>query len=274
MRSTIVLGKGLLGSHIEKLYPQVPVISHADCDITDPFDIDAVLRKYSPEVVVNCAGIVPKNPAMSDTMQVLSTNARGPKLLQNACDEYGIKVIQISTDCVFSGIKGGYTEVDIPNPPSLYGMSKYLGEVTEYPHLTIRTSFVGFPDISRRGLLHWLHTSNEVIGYDKQFWSGLTTLELAKILFEVVIPMNLSNILHLHGERISKYTLLETIKEVYGWTITITPESSLTGEPHAEDRSLVSELPEIQSKKTFKQQVEEMKELLKDSIWPGEQING
>ena len=112
MRSVIVLGRGLLGSHIQALYPNVPVISHADCDITDPFDVDAVLRKYMPEVIVNCAGIVPANTQSNDTMQILSTNSRGPKLLQNACDDYGMKLIQISSDCVFSGIKGDYTEVD------------------------------------------------------------------------------------------------------------------------------------------------------------------
>lgn len=270
MRSTIVLGKGLLGSHIQVLYPEVPVISHTDCDITDPFDIDAVLRRYNPEVVINCAGIVPAHAKSSEVMHLLSVNARGPKLIQTACDDYGIKLIQISSDCVFSGIKGRYTEIDIPNPNSLYGMSKYLGEITEFPHLTIRTSFVGFPDINRRGLLHWLFTSgSEVTGYDKTYWSGLTTTELARILFETIIPMNLSNIIHLHGERVSKYDLLTTAKAVYGWDVNINKESEQTEEPHTIDRSLISELPEIQSKKTFKQQVEEMKELLKDTIWPG-----
>lgn len=268
MRSVIVLGKGLLGSHISLLYPSIPVIPHSECDIVDPFDVDAVLRRYKPEVVINCAGIVPKSPVAQDTMQLLSINARGPKLLQTACDEYGTKLIQISTDCVFGGIKGSYTEVDIPNPTSLYGMSKYLGEITEYPHLTVRTSFVGFPDMAHHGLLHWLFTSNKVTGYDKMFWSGLTTTELAKILIETVVPMSLSNIIHLHGERISKHQLLTTVKEVYGWNVEIEPENDEKS-THREDRSLTSEMPEIQTKKTFKQMVIEMKDLLKDTNWPG-----
>lgn len=259
MISVIVLGKGLLGSHIAKLYPQVPVISHEDCDILSPLDIDAVIHKYDPEVIINAAGVVPKSPDASDLMKLFSVNGQGPHLLQAACDEGGRKLIQISTDCVFRGTKGNYSEIDVPNPDTFYGLSKYLGEITEFPHLTIRTSFVGFPDASNRGLLAWANTQTAITGYDQYYWSGLTTYELAKILFETVIPMNLSNTLHIHGQRISKYELLETAKEVFGWKYTLTKESETVETPHKADHSLLSELPELQTKKTFKQQLEEMK---------------
>ena len=260
MTDLLVLGKGLLGSHIAKLY-DVPVLSHEECDILEPFDIDAVLVKYKPRVVINAAGVVPKSPYHADVMQLFKVNGQGPKLLQAACDEWGIRLIQISTDCVYSGTRGGYDEVEIPNPNTLYGLSKYLGEITEYPHLTVRTSFVGFPDPHNRGLLAWASQQTQITGYDKYMWDGLTAPELARILIEVVIPLKLSNIIHLFGPILSKYELLRQAKEVFGFPYELIKESDTTETPHAVNRTLMSEMPEIQTWKPFQQQLEEMKEL-------------
>jgi dTDP-4-dehydrorhamnose reductase len=94
-----------------------------ECDITQPFDIDAVLRHHKPDVVINCAGIVTQSPNANDVMNLFKVNAQGPKLLQAACDEVDCRLIQISTDCVYSGTRGNYCEIDIPNPTTLYGMS-------------------------------------------------------------------------------------------------------------------------------------------------------
>ena len=260
MSEIIVIGAGLLGSHIAKVY-DLPVLSHEDIDITEPFDIDAVLVKYRPNVVINAAGIVPKSPVYMDVMQTLKVNAQGPKLLASACDEWGSRLVQISTNCVYSGNKGGYDEVEIPNPPDLYAMSKYLGEVTEYPHLTVRTSFVGYPDPKGRGLLAWAAQQSQVVGYDKYMWNGLTATELARVLMEVVIPLKLSNIIHLFGPTLSKYDLLQQAKEVYQWSYHLVKESDVEENPHQKNMTLMSELPDIQTKKSFQQQLEEMREL-------------
>ncbi len=258
---TIVLGRGLLGSHIAKLYPHIPVLSHSECDITNPLQLDRVIHQYKPEVIINATGIVNKHPKASHPLEILKVNAQGPKLLANACDEYGCKLVQISTDCVYSGHKGHYSEIDIPNPTDIYGMSKYLGEVTEYPHLVIRTSFVGFPDVSGRGLLHWASQQSTITGYDSVYWNGLTAGELARVLFETVIPKGLTHLIHLHGEIISKYQLLEQAKEVFGWDYELLSEVSTSPTPHELDRTLTSEIPEIQTTKSFKTQLEEMRAL-------------
>ena len=163
MGNVIVLGNGLLGSAFKEY--EIPVISHEDCDITSQFDIDAVIAKYHPDVIVNAAGITPK--AMFDVLDTFRVNSLGPKLLAKACDEHEIRLVQISTDCVFDGKKGGYVEIDQVSPSDSYGLSKALGEITEFPHLTIRTSFVGLPDPKGRGLLAWAANEKVVTGYGK-----------------------------------------------------------------------------------------------------------
>jgi dTDP-4-dehydrorhamnose reductase len=262
----VVLGKGLLGSHISKLYPNIPVLSHAECDITSPFDIHAILTHYKPDVLINCAGVVPKSSQAHDTMQLFRTNSQGPHLLQAACDEFNCQLIQISTDCVFSGAVGGYCEIDIPKPDTMYGMSKYLGEITEYPHLTIRTSFVGYPDINMRGLLGWASTQKEIVGYDLYQWNGLTTTEFARILIEEIVPRHLSNTIHVYGkETTNKYQMLVDAKNVFGWDYSITRESEIVSEDnkHIKNMTLTSEIPDFCSDKPFVQMLEEMKELWK-----------
>jgi len=264
MYNILVLGKGLLGSHIAKLYPDVPVLSRAECDITSPFDIDAVLRHYKPEVVVNCAGIVRQSAKVPDTMKLFQTNAQAPHLLQAACDEMNCKLVQVSTDCVFQGVRGNYCEIDIPFPSDLYGMSKYLGEITEYPHLTLRSSFVGFPDPPGRGLLGWASMqTGQITGYDKLTWNGLTALELARMIIDVAIPRGLSNLIHISGfETLNKYDMLVQAKEVFGWPYDVVKESDTVEEAkcHAGNMTLTSEISDLLTvNKTFKQMLQEMK---------------
>lgn len=255
MGNIIVLGNGLLGSAFTEY--EIPVISHEDCDITSQFDIDAVIAKYRPDVIVNACGIVPK--AILHVMDAFRVNSLGPRLLAKACDENEIRLVQISTDCVFSGARGGYVEIDQVSPPDSYGLSKTLGEITEFPHLTVRTSFVGLPDPKGRGLLAWAANEKVVMGYDKVFWNGLTHTELARMLVEVIIPMELSDVLHLYGETISKYELLKQAKMTLNLDYQLVKESEVTDTPHEGNKTLSSLMPELQSKKTFMQMLREMK---------------
>lgn len=262
LTSILVLGStGLLGATLAAHYNVIPV-SRAECDITDPVSVASLLSKYRPEIVINCAGVVPKVVDRVGIMQTLRVNALGPKLLRSACTEYGTRLIQISTDCVFTGSMGHYDEESIPNPADMYGLSKYLGEVYDLPHLTIRTSFIGLPDAGGRGLLHWASEQPWAVGWDQVKWNGLTTTEFGNILFNKIIPSNISGLLHVYGETVSKYDVLMQAKEVYGWDIDILQESKIVNLPakHTGKRTLTSLFPEFQTLKSLKQMLQEMKD--------------
>lgn len=252
-------GGGLLGSHLVR-YLNLVGISHAECNILSEVEISAALKKHKPEVVINCAGIVPKSPVIEDTFHVLRVNSLGPRILANECDKIGCRLIHISTDCVYSGVGGGHKESELPSPIDLYGMSKLLGEVTHFPHLTIRTSFVGLPDPTGRGLLAWAEKEHRVIGYDKVIWNGLTTLELGKIIIEKLLsPWSKWGLLHLPGEAITKLDILVTAAAVWGWKLTVVPESNTTAVPHRANRTLATDYPQFKTNKTFYQLLKELK---------------
>lgn len=258
---TVVLGStGLLGSILAAQH-DVIALSRTQCDVTDPVSIVTMFGQYRPDVVINCAGIVPKAAAAAGDMQLLRVNAQSPKVLKEACDEYGAKLVHFSTNCVFVGQAGGYLEDSIPNPRDMYGLSKYLGEITEEPHLTIRTSFIGIPDAGARGLLSWAARQKAIIGYDKFMWNGLTVNEIGVILFNRLLPENKHGIVHLHGETVSKYDVLVAAKEILGWDVDIVRESELDGiTPHVADYTLDSMYPELQTKKSLRKMLAEMRD--------------
>lgn len=257
----ILLGKnGLFGQHFTHKYPDVIALSRSECDITNGSEVFDVVKKYAPTVIINAAGIVPKSPVIHDPLKTLATNSLAVKKLAQVCSLYGCKLIHLSTNDVFSGLLGGYSEQDIVSPTDLYGMSKVLGEVTDFPHLTIRSSFVGFPDRAGRGLLAWEQSSKRIIGYDHFLWNGLTALELATIIMEKIVPdMNRVGLLHLHGPTLSKYEVLMQAKEVFGWDVEILKESEVALSPHVADKTLRTEHGII-SLKSFKQQLTEMRD--------------
>lgn len=253
--TTIVTGAGgLLGTEFAK-HDTVP-LTRQDFDITSVYDVWRMMHYYRPEYVINCAGIVPKAIPDVSCERVLQVNAHAPRYLAAMCDQYGSKLIQISTDCVFSGELGGYTENHFPNATDLYGMSKFFGEV-DAPHLTIRTSFVGLEDTPGRGLLAWAIKQNYIVGYDAVFWNGLTTKELVNKTLELMSTQ--TGILHLHApETVSKYELLMTAADVFGWKYTIVPESQLTNDFKESDKRLKSLFPTLQTKKTIREMLEEL----------------
>jgi len=172
-------------------------------------------------------------------------NALAPHILADLCEHWGGRLIQISTDCVFSGRVGLYTEEDIPDPVNLYDRSKLLGEVTHAPHLTVRTSLIGFERFhnQRFSLLDWfMHQSGEIKGYTRAIWSGLTTLELSRKLLLLARRPEVTGLLHLCGEKINKYELLVLVRDIFNKNgIVIHPD-----EDYVCDRSLLSSrLPEL-----------------------------
>jgi dTDP-4-dehydrorhamnose reductase len=221
MKILVFGADGLLGNTLTRLHPVTP-ITHAQCDVTDVIRLQAVFEEHKPEVVINCAGIT--NKANDKTsMEMYDVNSLAPRHIATTCDRFQARLIHISTDCVFSGERGMYHENDTPDPNTVYGKSKLSGEITRYPHLTVRTSFIGLPDNKGRGLLAWSKKQEKVEGYADHFWNGVTTLELARLLISVFLDKTYTGLLHVAGQVYSKYEILTLAKEVLELPFTITP---------------------------------------------------
>jgi dTDP-4-dehydrorhamnose reductase len=208
----------------------------------DTASLDGAFEVARPDVVINCIGLIKQRPLGSDPAASFIANAFLPHYLRQKCDAADAKLIQISTDCVFSGDRGGYTEDDEPDALDVYGLSKRFGEVASAPHLTVRTSVIGRSLTgSTDGLFEWfLAQSGAVTGYRRAIFSGLTTSALAETLMEVLDRhQELSGLYHLASQAITKFDLLVRIAEDYGHGrdgIVIEP----TDEPVI-DRSLVDD---------------------------------
>ena len=193
-----------------------------DIATTDLTALADVLRDVRPQVVVNCIGVVKQAEAVRDPLVALAVNALFPHQLARLCELGGIRLVHTSTDCVFSGRSGSYTESDVADAEDLYGRSKLLGEVDAANAITLRTSFVG-PEPAgegRSGLLEWfLGQSGPVKGYARAVFSGLTTDELARVIADFVIPRpDLRGIYQVSAAPINKYDLLHLFAEAYGRT--------------------------------------------------------
>jgi dTDP-4-dehydrorhamnose reductase len=185
-------------------------------DVEDLGQLGDVLKVVNPAVVVNCVGVL-NAAADIDVGRALLLNSYLPHWLARMGGERGFRLIHLSTDCVFSGATGGYTEASEPDGTSTYARSKALGEVSSPHHLTFRTSIVG-PELKQYGggLLEWfLCQKGSVPGYASVLWTGVSTLELAKAV-HAAIQENLSGIYHLVPDQpISKYDLLCKIARAF-----------------------------------------------------------
>ncbi|MBV3639564.1 dTDP-4-dehydrorhamnose reductase family protein [Bacteroides cellulosilyticus] len=193
-------------------------------DVTNRDAVADVVHRVHPEIIINCVGILIKGSREHPDNAIL-INAYFPHLLKRLSDEVGAKLIHISTDCVFSGKKGNYTEDDFRDADDVYGRSKALGEIINDKDLTIRTSIIG-PElkINGEGLFHWfMHQHGEVNGFRTAIWGGVTTLELAKAI-DFSLDNGIVGLIHLsNGLGISKFDLLNLFKEIWGKDTVIKP---------------------------------------------------
>jgi dTDP-4-dehydrorhamnose reductase len=182
------------------------------------------IKQLAPQVVVNCIGIVKKLKESDHPVSAITINALLPHWIAEACEKSGSRLIHVSTDCVFSGKVGNYSENDLPDPYDLYGRTKLLGEVYEGNCLTLRTSIIGRELKRSRGLLEWFlsQRGKTIQGYRYAIFSGFITSELAQILAELVAHHpEVRGLYHLSSDPISKYELLRIIKEALNLDITI-----------------------------------------------------
>jgi dTDP-4-dehydrorhamnose reductase len=213
---------GLLPEHLQN-----KVVTGVD--VENPDSLVHVLGRVRPSVIVNCVGVVKQLRAADDPLIALPLNSLLPHRLAQLAALSGARLVHISTDCVFSGRTGSYTESDVPDATDLYGQSKRWGEVDYENAVTLRTSIIGHELQGARSLLCWfLDQKDSAKGFTRAVFSGLPTDELSRIIRDFVIPHPaMRGVYHVAAERIDKYTLLAKIARAYGKNILLIPDDGL-----------------------------------------------
>ncbi|KIC63429.1 dTDP-4-dehydrorhamnose reductase family protein [Chryseobacterium taiwanense] len=185
-------------------------------DVSNTNQLKEIILHHQFDVVINCIGILNKD-AEDHPSKSIWFNSYFPHFLEEITKESDTQIIHISTDCVFNGKKGNYAENDFKDGEGFYAQSKALGEITNDKDLTIRTSIIG-PELNKNGigLFHWfMNQTGEINGYSSAYWSGVTTLELAKAI-QYVIENPIKGLVHLtNGVAINKYDLINLFKDIW-----------------------------------------------------------
>jgi dTDP-4-dehydrorhamnose reductase len=243
MRVLILGAGGMLGHKVWQVFrdrfdcraamrTRLPLPLFDDERVIDGFEatnFDAarqLIAKVEPDVVVNCIGVVKQVAAAHDPIASITLNALFPHIVARACAEAGARMIHISTDCVFAGTRGHYSENDVPDASDLYGRTKLLGEVTDGA-LTIRTSLIGRELRATSGLVEWFlsNRGGSVRGFTNAIFSGVTTAMLARILAAVIEQHpDMRGLYHVAAPPISKYDLLMMLNAATGAGVMIAPD--------------------------------------------------
>jgi len=260
MRLLVLGGEGMLGHKVFQvlsrrfetyvtfqsfggLWKHYPMYENIDCEHTiggvNVMDFGSVIRAFAearPDVVINCIGIVKQLKEAKDALLSIRLNSLFPHQLADLCEATGTRMFHMSTDCVFSGRRGNYTEKDLPDPEDLYGRTKLLGEVDRPGCLTIRTSIFGRDFVKQNALMEWFlsNRGGKVRGYINAIYTGFPTQVLAGIMGDLVENSpDLSGLYQVASEPISKYDLLIKIRDAMDLNIEIEPYTEFSS-----DRSL------------------------------------
>ena len=235
MRILILGGDGMLGhqlfQHLSQKY-EVTATLHKSAQFYDKysiyknnvcFDIDVrsndslleVVSEIKPDVIINATGIIKQRKEAKEYLISLEVNSLLPHRLSIISKAVNARLIHMSTDCVFSGAKGSYTENDISDATDLYGRSKYLGEVKDGHCITLRTSIIGLELFRKLSLIEWfLDQRGTIKGYKNSIYTGLTTIEMSRVIdFIISNKPDLSGLWHVASEPISKYDLLSILNK-------------------------------------------------------------
>lgn len=188
--------------------------------------IEKVIEEIRPNVIVNAIGIIKQLPSAKNVIKTLQINSIFPHQLAELGEKYSARLVTISTDCVFSGLKGNYTEDDITDAQDLYGKSKHLGEVTGEHCLTLRTSIIGRELDGAHSLVEWFlcNQGKTVKGYTNAIYTGFPTVVFANIIADIIENHpNLNGLYQVSSEPINKYELLKLIRDAYRADIRIEP---------------------------------------------------
>lgn len=182
--------------------------------------VKSVVQQVKPQVLVNAVGQIKQKIHHTSRAELIAVNALFPHRLAEICQLSGCRLIQLSTDCVFSGKRGMYREADVPDAQDDYGMTKLLGEVQADHALTLRTSMIGWELENCFSLLEWFAAQhgNHIQGYRRAIFSGFTTQALADLMARIIIERpDLHGLYHLASDPINKYELLQEVQLRLGW---------------------------------------------------------
>lgn len=195
-------------------------------DITDFESVKKAVDALKPDIVINCVGIIKQLPVSKNVIKTLMVNSIFPQQLAELAAGAGFRLFNISTDCVFKGTSGNYSESDEPDAADLYGKSKNLGEVLQENCLTIRTSIIGRELDTEHSLVEWFlsNQGQKIKGYENAIYSGFPTIIFADIITDLIINYkNLQGLYHISSEPINKFELLKLIRKAYRADIEIEP---------------------------------------------------
>lgn len=220
--------RGAIEEPVAELLAPTRLIAGVSAD--EPDTLRTALVEARPEAVVNCIGAVKQAEAGQQPVPAIRINSLFPHELAAACHQASARMVHVSTDCVFSGDRGGYSEEAVPDATDIYGRSKLLGEVAGEGLLTLRTSLIGRELQSSLGLLEWLisNRGGSVKGFSKAVFSGLTTIALAAEIGAVLEEQpGLEGVWHLASEPIDKLELLTMLERELELGIEIVPDDSV-----------------------------------------------
>ncbi len=245
----LVLGAGGMAGHVitialtEKGHEvfglarrPLPYCQTIPADVTDTRLIKKNIQDGDYDAVINCIGVL-NNAVDKNPYEGIWINACLPHLLVKLTEASPTRIIHLSTDCVFSGHDGGgHTEASPHTAETLYGSSKYLGEIKDEKNLTLRMSIIG-PDINKQGigLFNWfMREKDSVKGYTEAIWTGVTTPLLAEAI-DAALAQELTGLYHLvNNETISKYSLLKLFNERRETPVDLIPSNAVK-----ENKSLI-----------------------------------
>jgi dTDP-4-dehydrorhamnose reductase len=214
----------LRGSPLERieLFRESGVVEGVDAARFE--QVERLLAERRPDVVVNCIGVIKQRAEAELPIPSITLNSLLPHRLAATVSAWGGRVVHFSTDCVFSGKKGGYTELDPSDAEDLYGKTKFLGEVATPNAITLRTSIVGRELTHHASLIDWFLSQNHgtVRGFTRHLYSGVTTLHLADVVADLIERHpRLSGLYQVTGPVITKHDLLCLIRDTLGLDIKV-----------------------------------------------------
>lgn len=199
-------------------------------DVTQEDRVRYAMDAVKPNAVINCVGLIKQHPGAKAPEACITINALLPHRLAAISADYGARFVHVSTDCVFKGDRGKYTEDDLTDADDLYGRTKALGETAATNAITLRTSIIGRELQGSYGLVEWFLSQRDqaVKGFTHAVFSGFTTLELSRVIQKVLLDHpELSGLYQVSSDPIDKDSLLRLIRDAYGFATSIEPNGDL-----------------------------------------------